>query len=407
MLVHICCWQIIESGPTHADYVKINAFFDAMQNPKNCKGIQYIEVGMGGGGGFASQFQMSASVWMRAAAVSSFAAPVLVLGPLSRYSETKECAHTKHDWTCFFLPLSECQAEILKTGTKMKVDIGKIKAYDDNLIPAQFRHVGIAFWWGIIQERMFRLQPVVRKYIVESTLEMTCGSEIGRERGFPGVNYTTLEPHWQVTHDNPYADMPHHNLLGGMHVRHGDKHVDGFLPHSFEAQLKTLRASSQCLSVQGPVQMHQLNGTEADWAKQCYVRNSRTGSVEMMPIFVASDNANVLAKSSSMGLLVDVAGVSQTTQSTGMMATLADKLELRYNATLEIVRDVYLLSRCSHLVGIAASQIFRMAVGMSNATGTLVAATAVDQKEIPKVAHLSAVYGLPFVEHFAVPLVRK
>jgi len=61
-----------------------------MQNPKNCTGIRYVEVSMGGGGGFASQFQMAASLWMRAAAVSEYKVPVLTVGPLSRYSETPE-----------------------------------------------------------------------------------------------------------------------------------------------------------------------------------------------------------------------------------------------------------------------------------------------------------------------------
>jgi len=145
----------------------------------------------------------------------------------------------------------------------------------------------------------------------------------------------------------------------------------------------------------------------AHYANECYVPNPRTGNEEIMPIFVASDNAGVLTTSSSMGLLVSLHGVSQTTQSAGMKATLGDKAELRYNATLEIVRDIYLLSRCSHLVGIAASQVFRMAVGISNATSTLVMATAVDQKEIPRVTHLSAVHGLPFVEAFAVPMDHK
>jgi len=297
----------------------------------------------------------------------------------------------------------------VRSGTKLKVNIGEVKSYTDKIVPEQFRHVGIAYWWGIVQERMFRLQPVVRSYILHSTQQMTYGTGKGAERGFPGVNAAALQALQQATHAGSVGmDSA---LMGGVHVRHGDKHVDGFAPHSFEAQLKALRASAQCLPAPGAGGAGGAGGVdkaaEVDWTNQCYARSPHTGRVELVPIFVASDSAQVLAKSSSMGLLVNMHGVSQTTQSAGMMATLGDKQELRYNATLEVVRDVYLLSRCSHLVGIAASQIFRMAVGMSAARGTLVAATAVDQKEIPRVAHLSAVYGLPFVESFAAPIDSK
>jgi len=86
-----------------------------------------------------------------------------------------------------------------------------------------------------------------------------------------------------------------------------------------------------------------------------------------------------------------------------MLATLLHKPEMGYNASLEIIRDVYFLSRCSTLVGIAASQIFRMAVGISNATGTLVVATAMDHAQIPRVAQMSTKYHLPLVEHFQPP----
>jgi hypothetical protein len=36
---------------------------------------------------------------------------------------------------------------------------------------------------------------------------------------------------------------------------------------------------------------------------------------------------------------------------------------------LEIISDIYFLSQCNSLVGISASQVFRMAVAISNVTG--------------------------------------
>lgn len=54
---------------------------------------------------------------------------------------------------------------------------------------------------------------------------------------------------------------------------------------------------------------------------------------------------------------------------TGMLKTLLKHPEIAHQATLEIIADIYFLSQCSTLIGISASQVFRMAVAMSNVTG--------------------------------------
>ena len=64
------------------------------------------------------------------------------------------------------------------------------------------------------------------------------------------------------------------------------------------------------------------------------------------------------------------------------------------------ITDIYFLSRCTTLVGIAASQVFRVAVGISNATGLLRAALVMDLDQTPRIKRMSEKFGLPFPELF-------
>lgn len=391
LLLNLFAFIRTAGAPAHTDYVKIHTFLDAMQTPQNCSGIEYVWSDMGCGGGFAAHFQLAAAQWMRAASITGYKMPVLIIGSIWKYSEGKECTHVGGDWTCFFLPMSGCQAEIKKTGKQVQVDFNKLTTFTDELIPAQFRHVGIAYWWGIVQERMFRFQPAVRRYIHEEAARLNAG------QGFPGVSLEALEPTWLLKNEGSYSGTA--TPIAGMHVRHGDKHTDGFLHHSMAAELRAVHASPQCGTADSAF-IADAAGTQKQ--KVCWVQDPE-GKLYKLPIYVASDDAAVLAKAAEMGHLVDTQGVSQTTHSAGMLTTLLHKPEMGYNASLEIIRDVFFLSRCSTLVGIAASQIFRMAVGISNATGTLVAATAMDHAQIPRIAQMSAKYHLPLVEHFATP----
>jgi hypothetical protein len=86
-----------------------------------------------------------------------------------------------------------------------------------------------------------------------------------------------------------------------------------------------------------------------------------------------------------------------------MLNTLLKNPEIGYNATLEIIRDITLLSRCSTLIGISASQIFRMAYGISLAQNTLITGVAMDYNQLNKVKSMSNKYGLPLVENFKKP----
>jgi hypothetical protein len=118
-------------------------------------------------------------------------------------------------------------------------------------------------------------------------------------------------------------------------------------------------------------------------------------------LFVASDDASVLISARINGHLVkEAVGVSQQTSTAGMFKTLLGNKAVAFNATVEIITDVYYLSRCSTLVGIAASQVFRLAVGMSNATGTLQYAAVMDHNQLGKIRRMSERWALPLPEDF-------
>ncbi len=414
---------------SHADYLAIHSFLDDMLTPpafaQNCSaaaGHEYVWSDMGCGGGFAAHFQLAAALWMRAAALTQYRMPVLIAGHIWKYSEGPECAHVKGDWTCFFLPMSGCEQELRQSGKQVQVDFNRLTRFDDSLLPEQFRHVGIAYWWGIVQERMFRMQPEVQTYVLAQAARMGQGQGHAAMGAFPGLSAAQLAPNWlrTATAAERLSAFP---ALAGLHVRHGDKHSDGFRLHSMEMQLRALRATSQCEA--------RMRGAEkAD--SQCWTHPptaaaaaaagssspaavpvpgqseeqgpSKGSAPQYLPVFVASDDAAVLSSAAQSGFLVaDRGGVSQATHTAGMVNTLLHKPELGYNASLEIIRDIYLLSRCTTLVGIAASQVFRIAVDLSTARGTLVSATAMDHAQLPRVAQMSAKYHLPLVETFALP----
>lgn len=182
--------------------------------------------------------------------------------------------------------------------------------------------------------------------------------------------------------------FPYGSQLIGIHVRHGDKSTDGFKDHSLEAEISAAQKSPECSK--------RINsGAAGSNASLCTTGDSG----EVMAVFVASDDAAVLNESQRLGYLVDKGGVSQQTSSVGMLKTLVhSKKDIGHNASLEIITDIHFLAQCSTLVGIAASQVYRMAVAMSNATGALRYAAAMDFAHIPKIRQMSVKYHVPFPE---------
>lgn len=397
-------------------------FINEVNQPKNCTGLTYSVVGMGINGGFAAQFQLAASEWMRAFAASNYSRPILIEGSLKGYSVGRECAHVNHDWTCFFHPMSSCQKELLRSGKR--VDPDRYGWNDDDSIPPKYRHLGFSFWWGVVQFKMFRLLPVVERYVADEARSMMRG------HGFP----------FGLT-------------MAGMHVRHGDKHVDGFRDRSLAEGMDAVRRSSDChamnsagdcfyyvdpsdravlSAVARAVNKHQtvildkssiakfnssavatthheasvriikslFNATSSRRGMDGTAHNDYSSYMCPLHIFVASDDINVLQGAERLGYMVDSAGISQQTSTDGMLKTLLSRPELGYNATMEIISDIYFLSHCSTLLGIAASQVYRMAVALSNVTGVLRHAAAMDPEQIPRVVQLSAKYRIPFPEKF-------
>eukprot|EP01036_Dinobryon_divergens_P030316 gene30316-39542_t len=427
------------------------------QDHKTNSSIQYSVVTIGIGGGFAAQFQLAASEWMRAFAALNFSVPVLIRGKLWGYSEGLECKHVQQEWTCYFQPMTRCDEFLISSGTR--IPYGSLQYDDEKNIPDPFKQKGLAFWWGAVQHKMFRFQPFVDMYVMDEAKRMNRGL------GFPfGLQ------------------------VAGLHVRHGDKHTDGFREHSFVEELASIRKSPDCkmqnamgdcfarvnltapstttvsskLSGEStgvlrilsklsrrhaillePLQIEGFNttnvmnvlamslpqGKESAAAKEKSGHAStRVGNISQQLGFVDPKQLMHEIKSSSangsqsvlsvmvaklwltplqifvtavrLGYLADDSGISQQTASTGMLKTLLAHPELGYNASLEIISDIFFLSQCSTLLGIAGSQVFRMSVALSNASDILTYAVAVDTDQLNKVRHMSMKYHIPFPEEF-------
>lgn len=234
---------------------------------------------------------------------------------------------------------------------------GKFNMFDtirqDRAIPAQFRHLGYPKWWGLVQAYFLRLQPKVEAHILQKAQLM------GNCTGFPfGTS------------------------VAGLHVRHGDKHVDGFKEHSYFEEVSSLVKSPDCASYR---------------ENRCYTADGKE-----LPVFVASDDSRVIQDASINGHFTTPTerGVSQITGSAGMVMALKRNPSWGYNASLEVLSDIYFLSHCSSLIGVAASQIFRASVGLSNATGLLKFAAAVDLDQVARTIEMSKNADVIFAEEF-------
>lgn len=476
MLILFVLWLLVLRCQGDYDYVNVHhhtgpqrnsrntalheatRFLHAIQNPLNCSGHTYVHITIGIGGGFAAQFQLVASEMMRVLAATDFRYPVVITGGLVGYSAGKECDYVNHEWTCFFEPTSTCHNELLKTGKK--IDWPSFNKADEETIPKAFKHLGLAFWWGSIQHYLFRFKASVEKQILLKAHEMLDG------KGFP-------------------FGLP----VAGMHVRHGDKHTDGFTEHSLSEELDVVRKSPDChiqnsmkscftvVNFSDPTSSlwvsramkglttilnvkdidrynaskgvhHPLNMVYATEPKVLlpflhfplphtlqipnlhHFRHVNTSMNHMdkrhhtqphtlpaaagggaknetlqqyvipLSIFVASDDPEVIVLAKSLGFLVDPSGVSQKTASVGMLSTLVKHPEYGYNATLEIITDIFFLSQSSSLSGVCGSQVYRMAVALSNVTGSLHFAKAMDTNQINQVKKMSNKYRIPFPENF-------
>lgn len=432
------------------------AFINNAQQPENCTGLSYLTMDIGIHGGFAAQFQLAAKEWMHLFAAYNYSVPVLIQGRIIGYSNHASCDHVKQEWTCYFQPMSSCEETIRKTGKQ----ISNNKPRRWSPVPDEFQKHGYAFWWGVVQYRMFQLQPVVAEYIHALATVMNKGN------GFP-------------------YGLP----LAGLHVRHGDKRTDGFREHSLDEELNFLRHSPDCavinfagdcfstlnISSHGSlVTLHRLAKKHGVVIERTSVdrfnRTSDTGNADIaidarslwqthsaaalggghrpghgghhgpfgrhnvssgaspssgtgshhgngngtgmlahdaelvipVQLFIASDDVNVVRSAAREGFLTSPVGVSQgtTTAQAGMLKTLLSHPEIAHRATLEILSDIYFLSQCNTLIGISASQVFRMAVALSNVTGTLHFAAALDGDQIRRVQQLSNKYDIPFPETF-------
>jgi hypothetical protein len=408
----------------------VSAFslLNKVQNPANCSSpnVRYAVVRCGHKAGFASQYQLTAISWLKVLALLDYSVPVLIVGRLQGYTDGKDCDHVHNDWTCYFLPMSACQRELLASGSsRVEVSAEQIrdmKIDESHLIPAAFREKGMAWWWGVVQAYMLRVQPNVQAYIREQMQWMATQRLINpnlnsnpNSNPNPHTNTTPAATGFPLGAD-PVESMSVSVSVAGLHIRHGDKGIDGFRSHTLEAQLLAAQRSSECLS---PVQLVRdscaVKGAIASsGSAEAAAATTATGVAGIAPtapatsagsasksmkIFVASDDKQVLAAARSKGFLVTRGGVSQETADRGMAATLQGRPNMSHNASLEILADIYFLSRCTTLVGTASSQVFRVAVGVSTALGLLQSAIVMDYDQLPKIRRWTTSF-LPLPEAF-------
>ena len=361
-----------------ANLAEMMDYIDFAMNPSsgNCSGIEFVISDMGTGGGFAAHMQLAASEWMRAFKLVKFEKPVLIMGHIWRYSEGRECKKSGYDWTCFFQPMSRCQSELLKSGKQIQVQTQSVEL-DDKLVPKRFREDGLWPWWGAIQAYMFhRMQPRVLAYVKERSIKAK----------FPYLQPVPLYDGFNI-HALFNGSM---GPVAGLHVRHGDKSSDGFKHHSLSSQAAHVAKSNECLKDTN----HSSGG--------CIVTDSQ-GKFSTIPVFVASDDPSVVKAAEQASYTTLHSSLSLQTADRGMFAELGSHPELGFNASLEIIADIYLLSRCSTLIGIASSQVFRMAADLSRAADRLHYLVAMDFDQLPRMHSMSRKYHLPTPERFDAP----
>jgi hypothetical protein len=396
-IIILLCTCNINAWSLLAQKEKIRAFefLDNMQASNKCLGSEYSVVDMGEyRGGFASQFQLAASQWLMAISTHNYKVPVLIIGHLLGYTDGTQCDYIKNDWTCLFQQPSPCSDKLLNNGKRID---WKYRNVDESMVPIEFAHMGLPWWWGLIQLYMFRFQKPVQSYINLEIANMDNGKSF-------------------------LSGIP----TAGVHVRHGDKSSDGFKDIELESEMVAISHSPECVANHVVIDSNKVekkNSLEEEFTKiKCLTKLSTDSfdklkntkdkiivynyeNTEYTPLrlFVASDDPHVLESAKKLGHLVDKQGVSQQTAHIGMAKALISNPNLGYNASLEIITDIYFLSQCSTLVGIAASQIFRMAVAMSNASGILSYAVAMDSSQLPKIKQMSEKYHLPLPETFENP----
>ena len=128
--------------------------------------------------------------------------------------------------------------------------------------------------------------------------------------------------------------------VGGIHVRHGDKKIDGFAARTLKSELLALQAS--------PENMASLNKTRGYAVTHEHYMNIS------FDLYVASDDKVVVKEARDGGFMTSPVGISQEASTVGVFSTLTSNKDksnanLGYNASIEIITDIFYLSHCSTL----------------------------------------------------------
>lgn len=427
-------------------------FIQSVQN--NCSAKEYSRIQIGVNGGFSAQFQLAAGEFMKTLAAGDYKVPIEIFGTLNGYSQGEECKHASYQWTCFFHPATKCTQSVFAQNGAEERQFAGLPSEDDS-VPPRFRHLGTQFWWGAVQRYLFKLQPFVNAHIAkEADHEMhphyafpfglpMAGIHVRHgDKSGDGFHTHSLDEELGLVRNSPdcqllnskrdcfvriqFADN-NHSISGNGTLSASDAAKLPLSGHHvitaalqrrtiilreadierYDCATKNTEILVDPLSLQHALRSkgrhHQATNSRAPNTTSIPVAPSNLLSVSYvipLAIYIASDDGEVIKAAEKRGYFCDPAGVSQSTNSNGMLKTLLSHFEFGYNATMEIISDIYFLSHSSTLVGMAASQVFRMSVALSNVSSTLHHAKATDMNQVERTKMLSRKYHVPFVEIF-------
>lgn len=415
---------------------------------QSCARKEYILIRSGINGGFSAQFQLLASKFMVALASGNFEIPVLITGPLNGYSNAAECKHYDNQWTCYFSPSSPCHSDLLGTGK----EIASTKRSFEDSIPQEFRALGYTFWWGAIQHYLFQFQPYIINFIREKEKHLSSvhwkGIPVGipivgiharrGDKKYDGFSSHSLNDEMSLLRNSSLCKVQNEAgdcflpinfrsngspLLSGMHnypltvLREAIHGHTVIIRKSFVNEVNFSRSISSNQKVDPHVLLrayHARNRFESLRDSNQTLSTSRQKELQgafrvldeefvfPLPIFVASDDRSVLEIAKQRGLFTGSEGVSQqVVERTGMLHSLLKNSSISFNAAKEIVFDLHQLSKCQVLIGSASSQVFRIAVALSNTSRHLIFAKVIDSSsDLERVVFMSQKYHIPFPEHF-------
>jgi hypothetical protein len=313
-----------------------------------------VDIDIGLGGGFASKFQL-----MSATAMSEFrrGRQVRLVGHFGAYSRHDICkeaignaAFNVSSFTCYFEPeRSDVLCSQTANARATQAQLHRLASADSGLL------------YRAVQQYFYRPNNRTMAAFYARAKDIAFPLD---EEGNPNISKM------------------------GMHVRRGDKLVDTF--NKFISTEAYERAAEQWL-MQSVVNIthdqHCIIYVASDSASplreiQQFFRNSSFSRCEVM-------GANTVTQKLS----------SDTTEMAHILGGVRN--DVKHDAMLDILFDIYMLSQTRIIIGIVSSQISRLAAGLQRADA--LAPIAMDFENLAAIEGKSTELGIPVMEGWEPP----